>query len=209
MNKLLYLFTFFVLTSCATPIPTTRSMNDFVMLSMKTNTKKQINFTFSSVPTDGQIKVNQEGKNYGNTYSHTIPSTVKNMLSEYMSYRFSTSSPDKINMNITLKDIQISYRPLDSGGQQVMAVLFGGELSYIYTTKMVFEVGLVVDGKDLSRTFMVSSEDTQIQGIGTGTATSNIYKGKNSVQSLIGKSVDQSNNKFLMLLNNYLLENDL
>ena len=210
MKKLLYLFVVLVFTGCVTPIPTTKSMNDFVMMSIKTNTQKQVNFTFSSVPTDGEIKVYQEGKtSQSNTYTHNIPSTVKNMLGDYMSYRFSSSSPDKIDMSVTLKDIQITYRPLDSSGKQVVVTLFGGELSYTYSTKLVFDVGLVVDGKDLSRTFVVSSEDTQIQGIGTGTSTSNFYRGKDSVQSLIGRSVDQSNNKFLMLLNNYLVENEL
>lgn len=210
MRKTLCFITIIVLTGCVTPIPTTRSMNDFVMLSIKTNSKKQVNFTFLSVPSDGEIKVYKEGNTVNsNTYSHTIPSTVKNMLGDYMSYRFSSTSTDKVEMSITLKDIQITYRPLDSSGKQVMATLFGGELSYTYTTRLVFDVGLIVDDKDLSKTFVVSSEDTQIQGIGTGTSTSNYYRGKDSVQSLIGRSVDQSNNKFLMLLNNYLVENEL
>jgi hypothetical protein len=210
MKNILFTILIIVLTGCVTPIPTTKSMNDFVMMSIKNNPNKQVNFRFSSVPSDGQIKVYQENKtSYGNTYNHTIPSTVKNMLGDYMSYRFSPSSPNKVDLSITLKDIQITYRPLDSGGKQVAVTLFGGELSYTYTTKLVFDVGLMVDGKDLSRTFVVSSEDTQIQGVGTGTSTSNFYRGKDSVQSLIGRSVDQTNNKFLMLLNNYLQENDL
>lgn len=210
MKHLLYLFFIIVLTGCVTPIPTTKSMNDFVMMSLKKNPNAQVNFQFSSVPTDGEIKVYQENRTSNSqTYNHTIPSTVKNMLSDFMSYRFSTSAPDAINLSITLKDIEITFRPLDSGGKQVAVALFGGELSYNYTTKLVFDLALVVDGKDLSRSFAVSSEDTQIQGVGTGTATSSYYRGKDSVQSMIGRSIDQTNNKFLMLLNNYLLENNL
>lgn len=210
MKRLFYVLLIVAVSSCATPIPTTISMNDFVMMSLKTNPNKQVVFEFNSIPTDGEIKVYQENRESNSrTYNHTIPSTVRNMLGDFMSYRFSTTASESVNLGVTLRNIEITFRPLDSGGKQVAVALFGGELSYTYTTKLVFDLSLLVDGKDLSRSFAVSSEDTQIQGVGTGTSTSNFYRGKDSVESLIGRSVDQTNNKFLMLLNNYLLENGL
>jgi len=219
MRTTLTIISLLTLTGCVTtsPIPTSRSMNDFVMMSLKVNNQKSVNYNFISNYVDGQIEVSPEENISGYSkilFSHTIPSTSKGMIQQFLDYRFipSTTNTDSTNivgLDIELRELNITYKPLNSTGDVVLVAFIGGELSYLYKTVLSYNVKLRVGEQTYERNFSVNSEQNFISGVGTGTSTSNVYRGEQSQNQLIGKSVDECNNKFLMLLNKYLEENGL
>ena len=51
-----------------------------------------------------------------------------------------------------------------------------------------------------------TSEDTFVSGIGTGTSTSNVHRGKDSTQHTHARNINKANNKVIMMMNSYFEE---
>ena len=200
-----------MLMSCATSLPMTSSINDFVMMGTKTNTTNEIKFHFSTKIMDGLVKPfnkNQESEITGHAgYNHTESSTLNRMLKEYLSNKFSKiSESGDTKIEVTLKDFWIEQYSTDSGGSQFAAVMFGGEINNLCVANLKLLLKVEANGKTLTKNISVTSEDNFVQGIGTGTSTSNVYRGSNSIEYVHARNINKVNNKALMLLNSYFEE---
>jgi len=62
------------------------------------------------------------------------------------------------------------------------------------------------NSEESTKIISTSSEDSYVQGIGTGTSTSNIYRGKESLEYIHARNINKANNKIIMMINSYLEE---
>jgi len=199
------------LSGCATNLPMTSTLNDFVMMGTKVNTSENVSFIYESNVVDGLIKpfdrdkVKEVAGHPG--FNHTESSTLGRMLNEFMGNKFSNLSPNgETTIKAVLQDFWIEQYSTDSGGKQVLAVLAGGEINMICVAKV--KVLLIVNrnGEELTKIITVTSEDTYVSGIGTGTSTSNIYRGKDSIEHTHARNLNKANNKVIMMINSYFEE---
>lgn len=125
-----------IFSGCASNLPMTSSLNDFVMMGTKVNSTENVSFQFESNIADGLIKpldkdkVKEVSGHPG--FNHTESATLGRMLNEYMGNKFANLSPNgKTVIKSTLKDFWIEQYSTDSGGKQVLAALVGGEINMI------------------------------------------------------------------------------
>ena len=203
------LFSFF-LYSCSSTIPLTSNINDFVMMGIKINTNEKVNFTYSSKVQDGNVKAYTKDKVEevsGPGFNLSESSTLKKMLSEYMNNKFpNLNSEGSTKINISLEDFYIEQYTEESTGKQVVTALFGGETNYILVAKVKVLLTINRNGQEYSKIITGTSEDKYVKGVGTGTSTSNVYRGNESLENVHAKNINNANNKVLMLLNAYFQE---
>jgi len=209
MKIALIAFTFIFLNGCASNIPMTASVNDFVMMGVKTNSSETIKYSFKSSITDGEIDtINEEGvvSSENPAFIHSESRVLSKMLSEYMRSKFTNlpQSSGEVLVDIFLNKFTISQYSTDSSGYQVMVALAGGEINKILEAKVSGSVRVVINGESHEKRIISSSESNYVSGIGTGTSTSNVYKGRNSIQHIHAQNINKANNKFLMQINSYL-----
>ncbi|MCC7430747.1 hypothetical protein IT568_07900 [bacterium] len=129
------------------------------------------------------------------------------MLNEFIGNKFSQLSPSGTTIvKATLKDFWIEQYSTDSGGKQVLAALAGGEINIMCLAKVKVLLTVIKDGEELTKIISVSSEDTYVSGISTGTSTSNIYRGKDSLEHTHAGNINKANNKVIMMMNSYFEE---
>jgi hypothetical protein len=188
---------------CTQNIPMKSSINEYVLMNIKTSSQKGINFTYSSNITNP--KLNLVGKNmkpakgYG-TYNCDENTTLKSMISEYLQNKFfeiNGSSP--LSIDVKLEDFYVQYYCTDTAGAQILSGL-AASLSnstptgnYLSSSKIALVVTMVKDGQTFNKRLTASSD----------------YTGSGATVKNIGDSISQANNKVLMLLNAYLAENGL
>lgn len=199
------------LCGCATNLPMTSSLSDFVIMGTKVNSNESVSFQYESNVTDGLIKPFDKDKTKeisGNPgFNHSESATLGRMLNEFMGNKFAKLSPSgKTIVKATLKDFWIEQYSIDSGGKQVLAALVGGEINIMCLAKVKVLLTVIKDGEELTKIISVSSEDTYVSGIGTGTSTSNIYRGKNSLEHTHARNINKANNKVIMMINSYFEE---
>lgn len=196
--------------NCASTISLTSNINDFVMMGIKTNTNAKVDFQYSSKVQDGEVKPYTKDKQEqvsGTSYNLDEPSSFKNMISEYMSDKFPNINPNgSTKINVTLEDFYIEQYSEESTGKKVLTALFGGENNYILVAEVKVLVTVNHNGQESSKIITGISEDRYIQGVGTGTSTSNVYRGNNSIENVHASNINKANNKVLMLLNSYFQE---
>lgn len=200
---------FLLLSGCASNLPMTSSLNDFVMMGTKVNTTENVSFYYESNISDGQIKpfnkdrVKEASGHPG--FNHTESATLNRMLNEFMGNKFTNLSPNgSTKIKVTLKDFWVEQYSTDSGGKQTLTVLFGGETNIMCVAKVKILVSVNRNGNVSTKVITGSSEDSYVSGVGTGTSTSNIYRGKDSIEHTHARNINNANNKVLMLLNAYL-----
>lgn len=201
---------FLLITGCATSLPMTSSVNDFVMMGTKTNSKESIKYTFTSSVKDGEIKAkNKDGSpNSGLAFTHTETSVLTRMLKEYMESKFTNISQtdSDVSVEIALTKFDLSHYSADSGGKQFATSMFGGETSFLLGAKVIGNIIVNKNGEKLEKKLVASAEDTFVNGVGTGTSSSNLYKGKDSINHTHARNINKANNKFLMQVNSFLEE---
>ncbi|MBC8180068.1 hypothetical protein H8E88_02985 [candidate division KSB1 bacterium] len=200
-----------IFSGCASNLPMTSSLNDFVMMGTKVNSTENVSFQCESNIVDGLIKpfdkdkVKEVSGHPG--FNHTESATLGRMLNEYMGNKFANLSPSgKTVIKATLKDFWIEQYSTDSGGKQVLVALVGGEINMICVAKVKVLLTVNKDGEELTKIINVTSEDTYVSGIGTGTSTSNIYRGKDSIEHTHARNINKANNKVIMMINAYFEE---
>jgi|APSaa5957512493_1039668.scaffolds.fasta_scaffold98406_1 hypothetical protein len=196
---------------CATNLPMTSSLNDFVMMGTKVNSSENISFQYTSNITDGLLKPFEQDKAKEVSghpgFNHTQSATLGRMLNEFLENKFSKISPNgSTTITAVLKDFWIEQYSTDSGGKVALAVLVGGEINMMCIAKVKILLTINRNGEELTKIISVSSEDTYVSGIGTGTSTSNIYRGKNSLEHTHAKNINKANNKVIMMMNSYFEE---
>jgi hypothetical protein len=192
----------------------TSNVNDYVMLGTDTNTLQSVAYEYESKVSDGIIK--PCGKDKGPAqkgqpgFIHAESTTLKRMLNEYMSNKFIKMAPDaNTRIKVTLTDFYIEQYTTDSTGKAVMAAFFGGEVNSVCVAKVKVLVNVNRNGVDYSKVLVGSGEETHVAGYGTGTKTSYLYKGKDSIEHVHAKNINNANNKILMLMNRYFENMDL
>ena len=199
------------LGGCATNLPMTSSINDFVMMGTKVNSDVIVSFQYESKVTDGLIKPYDKDKTKEVSghpgFNHSQSTTFGRMLNEFMGNKFAKLSPSgTIIVKATLEDFLIEQYSTDSAGKQVLAALAGGEINIMCLAKVKVLLTVIKDGEELTKIISVSSEDTYVSGIGTGTSTSNIHRGKDSLEHTHARNINKSNNKVIMMMNSYFEE---
>lgn len=200
-----------IFSGCATNLPMTSSLNDFVMMGIKVNSAENVSFQYESNIVDGLIKPFNKDKvkeiSGHPGYNHTQSATFGRMMKEFLENKFANfSSNGTTNINATLKDFWIEEYSTDSGGKQILVALAGGEINMMCLAKVKVIISVKRNGEDLTKIITVTSEDTYISGVGTGTSTSNIYRGQGSIEHTHARNINKANNKVIMMLNNYFEE---
>ncbi|MCK4980864.1 MAG: hypothetical protein KAS62_10745, partial [Candidatus Delongbacteria bacterium] len=125
----------------------------------------------------------------------------------YFGNKFSKLSPTgDTTVKATLKEFWVEQYSTDSGGKQTLVALFGGEINTMCVAKVKLLLTVNKNGEELTKLISTTSEDTFISGIGTGTSTSNVYKGKDSIQHTHARNINKANNKVVMMMNAYFEE---
>jgi len=196
---------------CATNLPMTSSLNDFVMMGTKVNSTENVSFQYESNFTDGLVKPFERDKAKEVVahpgYNHSQSATLGRMLNEFMGNKFAKLSPSgTTNVKATLMDFWIEEYSTDSGGKMVLTALAGGEINMMCVAKVKVLLSVNKDGEELTKIISITSEDTYVSGVGTGTSTSNIYRGKDSLEHTHARNINKANNKVIMMINSYFEE---
>jgi len=203
------IFSCFLFTSCIVTLPISSSVNDFVNMGTKINSKDAVSLNYSSKVQDGLIKPYRRDKlklrSNHQGFKQNINSVFGRMLGEYMTNKFSkynantsTSTP----INISLEDFWIEQYAVDSPGGQVATVLFGGGINHMCVATVKVHISFFHDGQDYAKRFEASAEDIFIEDM----ETDNYNQGKDSIQNIHGRNVQRACNKVLMFMNNYFEE---
>lgn len=214
MFKILLWFGMSILVvGCAAPTPVAikSSLNDFVANGVRTNSKDTIEYSFSSDLKDtvympyGKDKTKSQDNFAGNIIPER--SSFEKMSKNYFEVKFSNiQSPSPKKIAIKLDDFYFEQFNTNTGGQVAAAALVGGELTNVIRVYLKSKVTITNDSATNSKVISSSAEENYIVGIGTGTSTSNIYKGENGPDFKLAKAVDDANNKAIMFIGKYLEE---
>jgi hypothetical protein len=192
---------FLGLVGCATSIPVTSNINDFVVMGIKTNKNETVSLQIVSNIHDGEyVVLNQKGEDSGGKVSFTESTTLQTMIRNYMSSKFTTLSETGTTIiTITLKDFSYSYYTTESGGMQVLRGLAGttAGMPCIVSAKVSVTVDINRNGKEEMKNIIAAAEQTFVTG------TAQVY------QKEAADCVNSANNKVLMMLNSYFEELEL
>ncbi len=199
------------LLGCASNLPISSSLNDFVMMGINVNSSDGVRFIYESKITDGSIKPYTKDKQGVVTspsgYIHTESSTLEKMLNEYFENKFTKlNQGNNVVIKVILDDFWIEEYSPESTGKILLKAFAGGETIINCVAKVKVLVIVNKNGEEYRRIINASSEDHFVQGIGTGTSTSNIYRGKESIEFIHARNINKANNKVIMMLNSYLEE---
>ena len=205
----------FMLWNCATTVPISTSLNDFTMMGINSSEKpvafQVLNEINNQPGTEvGVLKPYDKGKEKLLTSMpgyKLVPQNIFNtMFKEFMSNKYTNinSTNPKQKIDIILKDFWIEYFTEQSSGSQVAVALIGGEVNYTIKIKANIVVKVDENGKNFQKNIISSAEDIFVYGVGTGTSSSNIYKGANSAEAIVGKVTNDVFNKVIMLSNKFL-----
>ena len=169
-KRILFSVLALIFMSCTTAIPLTSSLNDFVSMGIKVNSKDAITYKFTSDVQDGLFKPYEKDKSKlvsGNgNYQITPFSTLNRMLDEYITNKFSNLNENSDNvLDIKFKDFWIEQYTNDSGGSQFAAAMFGGEIGFICVAKVNVEVKFLKNGEEIIKKFNATAEDNYVAGI--------------------------------------------
>ena len=183
--------------SCATSIPVSSNINDFVMMGIKTNRNEPVSLQLVSNIHDGEyVVLNKDGKDSGAKVSFIESSTLQHMIREYMTSKFSDLSEEGTTaIIITLQDFSYSFYTTEGTGMQVLRGLAGSTsgMPCIVSARISLSVEVNRNGTVETKNIISTAEQSFI----TGTA---VY------QKEAADCVNSANNKALMLLNSYFEE---
>ncbi len=203
-----------LLSACASSIPTTTKMSDAIMMGIKTSPTKTVGYEYKSNVQDGTIKPcnkdtrDVQGGHPG--YMHTESTTLDKMLRDYLSMKFTSVDPSSDpKIKVTLKDFWIEQYSTDSTGKQWLVALGGGEINILVVANLDLVYEFSKGGAPVTKVVRVSGDSTHVAGMGTGTSTSNIHRGNQSIEFRVADAVNAANNKALAILNQFIESNQL
>jgi hypothetical protein len=198
LMRVIVLFVVVFIFGCSQNIPMKSSINEFVLMNIKTSSHRGINYTYQSKLIGTKLPIyGKDKKPLGGMYTYNADetTTLKVMLSEYVQNKFlEISAVSPISFDVTLDDFYVEYYSTDNFGTQLLQGLADVESNYMSSAKLVLLVRLDMDGKEVTKRLSTSSDVT--------TVGSQSSKG-------IGDSINQVNNKMLMLINAFLSESGL
>lgn len=205
MKETLLLILATSITGCATSIPTTSSLSEAVIISTMPNSAKTFSYAFESAITNGMIKPCQKGtreiqKGHPG-YMHSEPSTFERMLADYMTMKFVSAKPGEPKMVIRLNDFWIEQYSTDSAGRQFLVAMGGGEINMMVEAHL--DISFELPNGEI-RKVRVSGDSGHVSGIGTGTETSRVYRGRDSIEFRLAEAISSANNKAISALNSFI-----
>jgi hypothetical protein len=190
--------TFLGFIGCATSIPVTSNINDFVMMGIKTNKTETVSLQIVSNIHDGEyVVLNQEGNDSGRKVSFMESSTLQRMINEYMTSKFAElSSTGTTTIKITLNDFSYSAYTTEGAGMQALRAFAGTPAGQPFIISAKISATVEIDRNGVVETKNIIS-----------TAEQNFINGGGAVYSQeAANCVNSVNNKVLMLLNSYFEE---
>jgi hypothetical protein len=197
MKQKLLIFIIFtlLLSACATNIPVKSSMNDFVLMGLKTNRQDTISYEITSNINDGTTTVLKE-EGSGSTGSVVINEGIalKKMIADYMFARFSKISDNSdINIKIALQDFIVRDWSTESSGMTALRFVAGSARdSRTVSARIVAVIDVIQKGKTETKTLIATAEENYI-----GQFTSE------NGNKAFSDCVNSANNKLLMQLNSF------
>ncbi|MDQ6996254.1 MAG: hypothetical protein Q9M82_02195 [Mariprofundus sp.] len=202
-----------LLSACASSVPSTSRLSDDIMMGIKASSDV-VDFQFNSNVMDGEIKPSAKGSRevQGSHpgYTHNESTSLNKMMGEFASMKFnSLSSDSNIKIKVLLNDFWIEQYSTDSTGQMWLAALGGGEIHIMIVAHLGIAFEIIKDGKVNRKKLHISSESIHVSGMGTGTSTSNIYRGSESIEFRVADAMNAVNNKAIIMLNHFLASNQM
>jgi len=116
-----------LLMSCATTLLMDSSINEFLLMGIKTNSNDNVILNYSSNVVDGKHVPFKKGKippSPGQMgFNHTESYTLKRMAEEYLSMRFlNINKQGGPVVNLTLKDFWVEQGAVGTLGEQLLSV---------------------------------------------------------------------------------------
>ena len=117
----------FSLFGCTSTLLMDSSINDFLLLGIKTNSNDNVVLNFSSNVVDGKQVPFKKGKISPSPgqigFNHTESYTLKRMAEEYLSMRFlNINKQGGPVVNLTLKDFWVEQGAVGTLGEQLLSV---------------------------------------------------------------------------------------
>jgi hypothetical protein len=132
------------------------------------------------------------------------------MFREYLSYKFTKLTDGaETRIRLKLKDFWVEQYATDGTGKQVLVALVGGEINNLCVAKVKAEVRLEKDAEEYIKNISAYADGNYVQGVGTGTASSSIYRGSESIEYVHAKNINNAFNKLIMQVNGFLEEHEL
>ncbi len=217
MHKVKYLIigSALLLSACvSSSIPTSSKMSDTIMMGIKTSPAKVAGYEYKSLVMDGVIKpCDKDTRDVQQShpgYIHTESTTLDKMLRDYMGMKFSSvDSASQPKIQVTLKDFWLEQYSTDSTGKKWLVALGGGELNILVVANLdlIFEISN--GGSTVNKIIRVSGDSAHVTGIGTGTSTSQVNRGSQSIEFRVADAMNAANNKAIIMLNQFIESNQL
>ncbi|HOH46423.1 MAG TPA: hypothetical protein PLX59_01170 [Candidatus Cloacimonadota bacterium] len=190
-----------VLAACSQNVPMRTSINEHVLTNMSTSSQRGVNLLYDSELTTNRIPLYRADRTLiqgaGSDYYCDQAGTLKTMLTQYLGNRFHEINPTAtFKLELTLVNFYVERHVMNANFMHTLEILAGENTESNYMNKAVVEVMVKATGPSgvISKTLSASAE-------GNATDTTMV----NSLSEVI----NQANNRILILLNNYLSENNL
>jgi hypothetical protein len=192
-----------LLGGCVSTLPISSSVNDFVLMGIKTNASENVDFVFESKIQDGTFVTFGKDKAEPNamtssSYNISENSTFSRMVKNYIENKFPNISLDGMTkIFISLEDFWFE----ESSSMSANAVILGGAPMYTTAVKLKILVKIIKDGKENVKIITSSAEDSHTRG--------GRPNWREETNIFVAGIVNDANNKALMLLNSFFSEMDL
>jgi hypothetical protein len=200
-GMLVMLLTFGItVIGCVSTLPISSSVNDFVLMGIKTNASENVDFTFQSEIQDGTFVTFGKDKAEPNSmtsssYNISQNSTFSRMIKSYIGNKFQNISPDgTTKIAISLEDFWLE----ESSSMSANAIILGGAPMYNTAVRLKVLVKIVKDSKEDVKVITSSSEDSHMRG--------GRPNWREETNIFVSRIVNDANNRALMLINSLFNE---
>jgi len=188
-----------LLSGCVTTIPVSSSINDFVMMGIRSNRQETVMLEIVSNIQDGQIAVmNQdETRETGKVVIHQ-GTVLRRMVNDYMSVKFSRlDNSGETKITVTLREFTVRDWSTESTGMQVLRALAENPRDpRMVSARITATINIVrSNGTEETRNFISSTEEHYI-----GQFTSEVGN------RAFATAVNNANNRLLMQMNAFFEE---
>lgn len=199
MKKIIiFLVAVFLISGCtfSVKIAMKSSLNDFLVMSIKTNSKLPVSYQYRSNVRDGETVARDPDFKHVRMI-HTESTSFMRMLDEYMNNKFvkiHRAAETKIMIN--LADFYLDRKLVESKGLATMQTLVGAEQKQQIYVYVKISVQVIYKGKEHVKNISVSEEDSYVASRAT--------RGRrDAFQFIYGELINKANNKALMVLNRF------
>lgn len=184
-----------LLSGCFSTLPVSSSLDDFVVMNIKTENNDKVYLNYTSQVESGKIKVkNKSGSNLAGGYNHTVPYTFNKMLDQYLTNKFRNynKNGEGTEFKVELLDFYLEQYPAGSTGDQVLNAFAGTTGDQMFLAKVKARLTFEKDGEVYEKIFATTEED--------------IYSGNTNRERVHGRMTSKALNKVMMLMNRYFEE---